>query len=175
MSTYHPWEHIPHLAQLFADMRPMRFCGFLHDLLNPSHPDFSAPFFTRITHLKISDPSWYHWSGFDQLPCLTHIAVAPFPFRKEMVTERTRKAVGSGITRILTQCRIIRVLLVLRSEWSWSEGSKGYVDVDDDRIVLLQKDDIAEQKGNFTSGRHDMWDRVEARIAREKHSRRVTK
>lgn len=139
VSSYHPWEHIPQLARLFAEIHPERVSGFLHDLLNPGHPDFTAPFFSRITHLIIQDPSWYYWSGFDRLSHLTHISIPPFPFRKEITTDRFRVLVNTGITRILSQCQKLQVLLIHRSDWSWSEPGN-YLDVDDSRIVIFQKD-----------------------------------
>lgn len=139
VSTYDPWGHIPPWAQLFAEMRPERFSGFLHDLLNPGQPNFSSPFFSQITHLKILDSSWYHWSGFDQLPHLTHVSVPPFSFRKEIKTDHFTDVVTIGITRILSQCQSLRVLLIQSSDWSWSEPGN-YVDIDDNRIVVLQKD-----------------------------------
>lgn len=157
VSTYHPWNHIPSLALLFAEMLPRRFSGFLHDLLSPGQPDFAAPFFSRITHLTILDPFWYDWSGFNLLPHLTHISVPPVPVRQEIF----RDLVKTGITRILSQCQNLRVFFIHRSEWSWS-GPGNYADIDDNRIVIVQQDNASEEMKKTTLRGPDMWDHVDA-------------
>lgn len=168
----------PQLAALIAQMRPTWLSARLKNLLAPGPPDFSAPFFSGITHIELVDDEWYKWSGFHHLPCLTHVRVRlPYGAYGAFVDEITH-----AVERFLERCPRLEICVL---EFAWRGHGKKHLPLhqpiyplsatqEDSRLVyILQNPVLRRDWEAVLSGQPDTWDFAEARatMQRELHCR----
>lgn len=103
-------EFYPHLAGLLGDMRPRWASAYFDNLLNPGSPDFSLPFFSQVTHLRIMDREWTFWANFHLLARLTHLHV--YLPRTASSDASVKEMATSAVKNILTKCLQLRVCVL---------------------------------------------------------------
>ncbi|KAF8074548.1 hypothetical protein FPV67DRAFT_1665300 [Lyophyllum atratum] len=112
-------------------------------------PNFTHPFFERVTHLEIVDWPWEAGSsassGFELLPSLTHLALDVDGYDESIINQ---------LRSLLEACQRLRVLLCLaRTEEDMINTAHAFaeLDKDDDRIVILSDSDVVENwQGSLT-------------------------
>lgn len=168
-----PHEYDPRLASLIVQMRPTWLSARFEHLLKPGHPDFSIPFFSRVTHLEVLDETWHEWRGFDRLPCLTHIRVSwPVDFRDPMGAVMDKYS--AAVNFLLEQCPRLEVC-VLRHGYG-EDGlppSRPFTlpGVEDDRVVyILQCHAHRMDWEAFLSEQPDTWDFTDARVTEQREN-----
>lgn len=162
-------------AELLSEMRPKHFSSMLTDLLQPGLQDFSAPFFSQITHLDIIDPfsRWGTWSGFDHLPHLTHLCLS-------YSYEDTAQGGGRrALRRILSQCPHLQICVLdleievinqpawKRTKYMEDDLMDG-LDTEDDRLAVLWPTEVRPGWPGLPRGQGPAgtWDGIEARVVR---------
>jgi hypothetical protein len=138
----------PELFSTMKTLRPRHLSVHLQSLLGEcGKPDFSDPFFSKVTHLRLVDEwwSWIDWSGFGLMPSLTHIALD---------CSEPDIQLGFAIHQILEECKSLKVCLVVVSkEDEGRQMNPNYWRaVRDPRLVTLNHPDpIGCWEGGLTS------------------------
>lgn len=164
------------LANLIAKIRPRQLSVRLNNLLHPGQPNFSEPFFSQITHLAIVDQDVFGWSGFELIPCLTHIRfdIPPCP------AQNVLDAAGRTVRQIFEKCAQIQVCILEfgrstydRRDQEAPQPSWYLEGVEDERLVyILQGIDFDRDWAALLSGEPDTWDFADKRVAQQRLERR---
>lgn len=158
-------------------IRPKRFsCDIehffaIHDIPQ-RQPDFSAPFFSRLTHLEILDTTytWTSWTGLELLPCLTHLNIdANF----ENVFDIDNPGVMPCIARILKLCQTLEIILFMslydrQPSYSRKELEDIMSSCYDPRIVVLPAPIYIEDWDASFKGESDMWSKAEEKAKEQR-------
>lgn len=82
----------------------------------PAAPQFQLPLFAQITHLSILTTwdAWVTWSGFHNLPCLTHISFDLHVGSRSVQSHTSlTAAVSHAVENILDTCKHLQVCALL--------------------------------------------------------------
>ncbi|KAJ7780132.1 hypothetical protein DFH07DRAFT_950185 [Mycena maculata] len=138
LAVWLPPQHAP-LFPSVCSLQPRRLSVNVSALCgSTSQPDFSHPFFAKVTHLELVD--WMDWTTFlhiDQLsPHLTHLAL-------DLDTE-TEGSVAH-IRNILSSCRslVICIGLVTNDE-AMIVASEQLASIEDTRLVILSESNVID-------------------------------
>jgi hypothetical protein len=163
----------PRLEEAIAVMRPKRLFATLKNLLGTPMPNFSHPFFDRLSHLQITDSTeWTSWPGIHHLPCLTHVAFDMsgiyFGGVWEVHFEGVQAVRDLLSHRTTLQVCVIRHDFVIEG-WPHSPTLDALEFIGDPRLVfVLRRKDVTLDWRCFVEGKPDMWVYAEAAVARHR-------
>ena len=127
------WCPPPPFALIAPTLRPRQLSFNTYGLFHlTTPPDFTLPFFARVTHLEVVDwPFIAESCQFERLPSLRYLAVDIDQYGHAIVLE---------LRRILNECQHLAVLLCLvRQQSAMSDVEEAFrlVGDDDIRLVIL--------------------------------------
>ncbi|RDB15905.1 hypothetical protein Hypma_003561 [Hypsizygus marmoreus] len=146
-----------------SSLQPERLSMNIHGLCGSTDHivDFHHPFFAMVTHLEIVDWS-FSLSGYEHLPCLTHLAVDIDQYSSVLV-ER--------LQHILESCPQLRVLLCLMSDedmaFDAAEALSRENDADCRLLVMFDFDPISQWQVR-------QWNFADAVVAANRNSRQLS-
>jgi hypothetical protein len=151
------------LASLTAPLRPRWLSVDLTFFLGlgQAKPDFRLPFFSNITHLDAVDTMdrWITWSGFEFMPCLTHLSL--------QLEEYNERGALEFSDTVLLRCHALQILLLFL-------GGNDLPPHKDPRLVLWEcpQDFIGDWEGRF-SGEPDIWTIAEEVAERQRRIQKL--
>lgn len=178
IALWHHWprgddticEDASQKANIGKSLRPKMFSSNIERFFAISdipnrQPDFTAPFFSRLTHLDIMDSmvKWTSWTSLTSLPCLTHLQFLDvFEYLFDHPTSHA--GVKPLIAGMLKECRTLEVVLFCsqnRVPYTRKKVEALMGPCNDPRCVVLPFQDDIEYWDSPCLGTADMWSLAE--------------